>query len=167
MDAKLKDLLSKPFFFMCVFLTMTGDRILTRFFGGDGLGGAMDPKTTFTGRTPYQPMKFKNRQEGTGLIAGLAKAYNTAERILGGDSFIKQHANNMATLKDWGGRTKAWATSQADNFMANGGILGTGAKMTTFIPKKIFGLDPYKQNKETTAFAKGQDYMPSSLSWGR
>lgn len=122
MDAKLKDLLGKPFFFMCVFLTMTGDRILPRFFGGGGLCGAMNPKTTFTGRTPYQPMKFKNRQEGTGLIAGLAKAYNTAERILGGDSFIKQHANNMATLKDWAGelrlgllrkRTTLWLTAES------------------------------------------------------
>lgn len=122
MDAKLKDLLGKPFFFMCVFLTMTGNRILTRFFGGDGLGGAMDPKTTFTGRIPYQPMKFKNRQEGTGLIAGLAKAYNIAGRILGGDTFIKEHADNVALLKtvDRGARDDTASTT--DKFMANSGL---------------------------------------------
>ena len=51
MDAKLKDLLGKPFFFMCVFLTMTGDRILPRFFGGGGLGGAMDQKKDVSTKT--------------------------------------------------------------------------------------------------------------------
>ena len=127
-----------------------------------GGGATQDPKTTFTGRTPYQPMKFKNRQEGTGLIAGLAKAYNTAGRILGGDTFIKGHADNMALLKTFGKGVRDDAASVGDKFMANSGLIG----MATRVAGAPFGIKVPKDEK-ATAFAKGQDYMPNSLKGGK
>lgn len=95
---------------------------------GSMLGGGNSSPKSFTGRTPYNPMKFKGRERGTGLIARGAQMFNRIGRIVGGDKFVQGWDNFK---QDLGGNIESFKGEVAnfgDSWMKKGGILGLGRK---------------------------------------
>lgn len=89
-----------------------------------GGGGAGSPHKTFTGRNRYNPMQFRGRERGTGLIAKGAQAFNKIGRVLGGDKFIQGWDNTKQSIAGGLNKIKGGIAHKADEFMKRGGLFG-------------------------------------------
>ena len=89
-----------------------------------GGGGAGSPHKTFTGRNRYNPMQFRGRERGTGLIAKGAQAFNRIGRVLGGDKFIQGWDNTKQSIAGGLNKIKGGISHKADEFMKRGGLFG-------------------------------------------
>lgn len=89
-----------------------------------GGGGAGSPHKTFTGRNRYNPMQFRGRERGTGLIAKGAQAFNRIGRVLGGDKFIQGWDNTKQSIAGGLNKIKGGIAHKADEFMKRGGLFG-------------------------------------------
>ena len=87
------------------------------------MSGGGSPKT-FTGRNRYNPMQFRGRERGTGLIAKGAQAFNKIGRVLGGDKFIQGWDNTKQSIASGLNKIKGGIAHKADEFMKRGGLFG-------------------------------------------
>ena len=116
-----------------------------------GGGGASSPHKTFTGRNPYNPMKFRSRERGTGLIAKGAQAFNTLGRIMGGDKFIQGWNNFKSDVGAGLNNFKGKVAHLGDSWMKKGGVLGLFNKKNDLDSMKATDFakngNPYVLNK--------------------
>jgi len=91
---------------------------------GNMMGGGGGSPKTFTGRNRYNPMQFRGRERGTGLIAKGAQAFNRIGRVLGGDKFIQGWDNTKQSIAGGLNKIKGGIAHKADEFMKRGGLFG-------------------------------------------
>ena len=116
-----------------------------------GGGGASSPHKTFTGRNPYNPMKFRGRERGSGLLAKGAKTFNTLGRIMGGDKFIQGWDNLKSNVGIGLNNFKGKVAQLGDSWMKKGGVLGLFNKKNDLNSMKATDFakngNPYVFNK--------------------
>ena len=116
-----------------------------------GGGGAGSPHKTFTGRNPYNPMKFRGRERGSGLLAKGAKTFNTLGRIMGGDKFIQGWDNLKSNVGIGVNNFKGKVAQLGDSWMKKGGVLGLFNKTNDLNSMKATDFakngNPYVFNK--------------------